>query len=107
MRRSKLSWFAAWLATAVSVALLVLPAYLGGGIHAALLIPIGLSGIALAAGRAGDLWAGILLLIYSIVGGFSVGMFYVPSAVLFLLAFVFGGRPAKRNMTRRSGLTAR
>jgi len=96
MKVKNLRWFAANLATAVSILLLFLPSYLNGGFRAALLIPIGLSGIGLALGRTGALWAGLLLLIFSIVGGFSVGVFYIPSAALFLAGFFCEHRAKKR-----------
>ncbi len=96
MKGKKLRWLAANLATAVSLLLLFLPSYLNGGFHAALLIPIGLSAVGVAFGRPGSLGAGLLLLIFSIVAGFSVGVFYVPSAALFLAGFLFERRAKQR-----------
>jgi len=87
------------LAVASSALLLVVPVYAGSGGHATLLqvngsrvfiplaIPVVVSLLPILSRRRGvSIGAAIVLSAFCIVGGFSIGLFYVPSAVTMIVA---------------------
>ncbi len=114
MTRTKISVASALiahiLAWAATLILIFLPAYSGGetlvevnGVYAALLlvIPIALTAIALIATLPNAVrpclmltlrWASsVLLILFCVAGMLSIGVFYLPAALVLLIAVVFRG----------------
>src|SRR5438128_1534417 len=82
------------LTLAVTVFVLVGPMYSNGAgiltvmgyIPPALFIPIAVAGLGLLKLRTVKIVAAFLILAFAIIGGFSVGLFYLPVAFLMFLA---------------------
>ena len=82
------------LTLAVTVFVLFAPMYSSGAgilqtmgyVPPALFVPIAVAGLGLFPLRALEIVAAVLMLAFAIVGGFSVGLMYVPVVVLMFFA---------------------
>ena len=73
----------------------------GGWVVPLLLVPIAIAAAPLARGRTSTVTTacGVILVVLSLITGFSIGLYYMPSALLLLIGagMVELGRPAARS----------